>query len=253
MLDEVALDSESVTSEPELASEKSESKQEKMIPVSRVEELVKKAKLKGADKMKEELETLRAENDAFKNGQMQQVPATNPQATQASMGGMAAPVDVEAIKKQIFSELENKFKESQERRAQEELENTAKQIYDQYNSKMSSGKEAFEDFDTVMKDFNPSAFPNLVYLAAQIDNTPAVMYELMKNPTKLTSVVLMSERDPQAAQNMLGRISESIKANELAKAQEKNTAEPLKRLSSSNFGQDDGKPDLEKFKQMFRK
>lgn len=237
MTEDVALDQEAAT-EP-VDSADTGSQQEKMLPASRVEELVKKAKLKGRDSMQAELDALKAENAQLKSG--------------GSMGGMAVPaVDTESIKQQVLDDLRKQMQEANQQRAQEELEKEAKKIADTYHARMSAGKSAYEDFDAVMADFNPAAFPNLVFLASQVDNTPAVMYELNKNPSKLSTLVVLSERDPAAAQNMINKISASIKANEQAKAEEKNAPPPLGRLSSSTTGQDDGKKTVRDFKQMFR-
>jgi len=240
MTEDVALDTREVDS-GSVDNADADSQQEKMLPVSRVEELVKKAKLKGRDSMQAELEALKAENEKLKNN--------------GSMGGMAmpAPVDPEAIKQQVLNDLRQQMQQANEQRAQEELQKQAEAIANTYKSKMASGKDAFEDFETVMSDFNPAAFPNLVYLASQVDNTPAVMYELMKNPSKWATVAVLSERDPNAAQNMISKISASIKANEQAKAEEKNAPPPpLSRMSSSTTGQDNGSKSVRDFKAMFK-
>jgi hypothetical protein len=235
MTDDVALDKEVVSS-----SEEAEAAQpEKTLPVSRVEELVKKAKLKGRDSMQAELDALKAEN-------------ANLKTSTGSMGGMQIPVDKEALKQEVLNDLKQQFQKEHERRAQEEMEKEAKKIADSYHARMSSGKETFEDFDEVMADFNPAAFPNLVFLAQQVDNTPAVMYELMKNPSKWATIAVLSERDPQAAQNMINKVSASIKANDQAKAEEKTAPPPLSRMSSSPTGQDSGKPSLRDFKAKYK-
>jgi len=236
MTEEVALDKE-VSADPVEPS--IDDAQEKMLPVSRVEELVKKAKLKGRDSMQAELDALRAENEKLKTG--------------GSMGGMAVPtVDTDAIKKQVIADLQTQFQTANEERAKQELEREANKIADSYRSKMAAGKDAYEDFDSVMADFNPAAFPNLVYLASQIDNTPAVMYELNKNPSKLATLIVLSERDPAAAQSMISKISASIKANDQAKAEDKTPPAPLSRMSSSTTGQDNGTKSVRDFKSMFR-
>lgn len=237
MTDEVALDSEAVPAQVD-DSQQIESQQEKMLPVSRVEELVKKAKLKGRDSMQAELDALKAENDQLKNG--------------GSMGGMAMPVDPNAITQQVMASIKQQMQAESEERAKQELEAEASRIAQSYRSKMSSGKDAYEDFDDVMADFNPQAFPNLVLLASQMDNTPDVMYELMNNPAKFGTIAVLSERDPQAAQRMLSRISQSIQANKQAKAEQKQVPEPISRLSSSKTGQDDGSLSVRDFKKMFR-
>lgn len=235
MTDDVALDSDGAST-PDAAEN---AVSEKTLPVSRVEELVKKAKLKGRDSMQAELEALKAENATLRNN--------------GSMGGMPIPVDKEALKKEVLDDIRKQMAQASEQRAQEDMEKEARKIADSYHARMTGGKEAFDDFDDVMADFNPAAFPNLVFLASQVDNLPAVMYELNKNPAKLAAVTLMSERDPKSAQNMLAKISASIKANDQAKAEDKEVPPPLGRMSSSPTGQDSGKPSTVKdFKQMFR-
>lgn len=237
MTDEVALEETPVQEvAPEVAEERVP---EKMISASRVEELIKKAKLKGRDAMQDELEALRAENNQLKSGA-------------GTMGGMASPIDPEAMRKQILEDLQGQFQQENEARAQKEMEDEARRLAEEYNGKMKTGASQYEDFSDVTADFNPAAFPNLVYLANQAENTPAVIYELMKNPTKLATVSVLSERDPQSAANMINRISESIKANEQAKAQEQDSPAPLGRMQSSPLGRDTGQPGLADFKRMFR-
>lgn len=238
MTDELALDSE-VAPAPVEDSQQTESQQEKMLPVSRVEELVKKAKLKGRDSMQQELDALKAENEQLKNG--------------GSMGGMAVPaVDSNAITQQVMASIKQQMQAESEERAKQELEAEATRIAQSYRSKMAGGKEAYPDFEDVMADFNPQAFPNLVLLASQMDNTPDVMYELMSNPAKFGTIAVLSERDPQAAQRMLARVSQSIQANKQAKAEQKAVPEPISRLSSSKTGQDDGNLSVRDYKKMFR-
>ena len=239
MTDEVVLDSEDPSAAVDAENDKPQAEEESL-PKSRVEELVKKAKLKGRDSMQAELDALKAENETLK-------------ASGGSMGGMAAPVDPDQIINAVMAKMAEKQQADSEQRAREEMEKEAQRVADTYHARMASGKETYEDFDDVMADFNPAAFPNLVYLASQVDNTPAVMYELMKNPSKWATIAVLSERDPKAAQNMLGKISASIVANEQAKANERDVAPPLSRLSSSPTGQDSGKPSsVRDFKRMFR-
>lgn len=232
MTDETVLEQE-IVSEPEV--------QEKMLPVSRVEELVKKAKLKGRDSMQSELDALKAENENLKSN--------------GSMGGMqAAPtVDADAIKQQIMNDLRTQFQEANEKRAKEEIEIEGKKIYDSYQSKMQAGKQQYEDFDEIMSDFDPREFPNVVWLASQMDDPAGLMRELKMNPQKLANIAMLSERSPKTALDAMNKISASIKANEQAKAEDKDAPPPLGRMSSSvTTGQDNGTPSVRDFKAMFR-
>jgi hypothetical protein len=237
MDDVVVLADESA---PEVqAQEALQEQQEKMIPASRVEELIKKAKLKGRDAMQDELEALRAENSELKSGG-------------GSMGGMAAPIDVDALRKEILGDFRNQLQQDEESRVQAELEQEAQKMADDYKARMSSGKDYHEDFDEIMADFNPASFPNLVYLATQTENTPSVMYELMKNPSKLATIAVLSKEDPKLAQRQINQLSASIKANEQAKAAEKEVQSPLSRMQSSPAGRDNGDTSIADYKRMFR-
>jgi hypothetical protein len=236
MTDDVALDSE-VVLDPAVAEV---AEPEKTLPISRVEELVKKAKLKGRDSMQNELDALKAENAALKT-------------SAGSMGGMALPIDKEALKQEVLNEFRQQMEADKEQRAHEEMDKEAKRLAQTYHGRMSAGKDTYEDFDEVMADFDPAAFPNLVYLASQVDNTPDVMYELMQNPGKWSTVAVLADRDPRAAQSMINKISASIKANQQAKIEEKEVPQPLGRLSSSPTGQDKGTPSSVKdFKALYR-
>jgi len=167
------------------------------------------------------------------------------------MGGMAAPMDPEQMRKQIYDQIMGDFQSQDEERIQGELKKEAERMASDYRTRMDGGKEIHEDFDEIMADFNPAAFPQLVYLATQTENTSAVMYELMKNPNKLATLTVLSERDPNAASNMINKLSASIKANEQAKAAEKEVQSPLSRMQSSPAGRDSGDMSVADYKRMF--
>lgn len=219
--------------------------EEKMLPASRVQELIKKAKLKGRDDMMEQLAALQQENERLKS------------SGQPSMGGMTPQVDPDALRKQVLEDLRAQMQSEKEAQAQEQLRSEAEKLAQDFHVKMKSGSEHFEDFNDIMAEFDPSAFPQLVYLANATDNTAAVMYELAKNPSKLATAAVLSERDPRAAQNMINRLSASIRANEEAKAQEAKAQvnAPLNRLQPSPVGQDSRSVhdySVRDFKSMFR-
>lgn len=219
--------------------------EEKMLPASRVQELIKKAKLKGRDDMMEQLAALQQENERLKS------------SGQPSMGGMTPQVDPDALRKQVLEDLRAQMQSEKEAQAQEQLRAEAEKLAQDFQAKMKSGSEHFNDFNDIMAEFDPSAFPQLVYLANATDNTAAVMYELAKNPSKLATAAVLAERDPRAAQNMINRLSASIRANEEAKAQEAKAQvnAPLNRLQPSPIGQDSRSVhdyDVRDFKKMFR-
>ena len=238
---ELVTDTEIKSDPVELPTSHEDDSLEDMIPKSRAELLIKKAKLKGKEQMQSELDALKAENENLKS-------------KAGTMGGMAAGVSVEEVEQRVMANLRQQFQENAEARAQEELQKQAEQISNSYKAKMQAGKASYDDFDEVTADFKPENFPNLVWLVDKMDNAHDIMYELMSNPNKLATVVVMSERDPHAALNMLTKISTSIKTNQAAKAQEKDVQPPLGRLTSSSqtTGQDTGELSMRDMKRMFK-
>lgn len=238
---ELVTDTEIKSDPVELPISHEDDSLEDMIPKSRAELLIKKAKLKGKEQMQSELDALKAENENLKS-------------KAGTMGGMAAGVSVEEVEQRVMANLRQQFQENAEARAQEELQKQAEQISNSYKTKMQAGKASYDDFDEVTADFKPENFPNLVWLVDKMDNAHDIMYELMSNPNKLATVVVMSERDPHAALNMLTKISSSIKTNQAAKAQEKDVQPPLGRLTSSSqtTGQDTGELSMRDMKRMFK-
>lgn len=214
--------------------------EEKMLPASRVQELIQKAKLKGREQMTNELEALRAENEALKQNSQ-------------SMGGMAQAQDPNALAEQVYQRLQAQLQEQQEAAEQQQMQERLKQMALDYQTRIEGGKGRYEDFDEVMGEFNPAAFPQLVYLATSMDNTADLMYEIAKNPNKLATLAILAERDPVAAQAQMSKMSNAIKANTQALNAEPNINEPLKRLHASPTGQDTGAAQsIADFKKMFR-
>lgn len=235
------------TQEPESEATKSENDKnlEKMLPASYVNELVKKAKRKGERKMAQQLEEAQAELERLR-GQSQPQSEAQPQQQQqqqqpSSIGGMQQP-NMEDIERRAVEAMERKLKEREDAMRQEALQKQMESVAEKYYSKMEQGKQLYDDFEDITASFDPAAFPSLVYLASEVDNTPAVIYELQKNPSKLTHLAFLVERSPQMARSEIGKLSQSIKANQQAMQEERQTSEPLSRMQPSKVGADNGQP-----------
>ena len=127
---------------------------------------------------------------------------------------------------------------------QRQLKDEIDKAANAYLSKMAQGKQAYEDFDEITKDFDPTAFPQLIYLVSGIDNAADVIYDLsQRNPAKFAELQLLAERAPKLAQNELLKVSRSIAENKQAKADERsNSVEaPLDRLQPSRISGSNGK------------
>lgn len=217
--------------------------EEKTLPLHRVNEIVRREKAQAAEQARRELE-------AEYQQKMQQAA---PQAAQAqSFGGVdqisAAQIEKSIVDK-LMAEADRREKEYHLQAEQQRMEDLATK----YFSKMQSGNDTIPEFKDVMANFNPSAFPQIVFLAADLDNTPQVMYELAKNPQKLAAIDYLAQRDPNAARNALSDMARSISSNDEAKANHVSAKPPLTELkASAKGGVDTGKLTLADYKKMYR-
>ena len=205
---------------------------EKTLPVSRVNELVKKAKHKGERKMQDKLDALTQEIQQLKASQGQE-------QSPGGIGGISQ-VNPDQIRQQILDQVKQDIMSQQEEQQRKLIEDQARQVADQYHAKMGQGKDKYDDWDSVISDFEPEAFPELVYLANQTDNTADIIYELRKNPTKLVTLNNLVKASPRLAQAELAKLADSIKANQNAKLAENQVEEPLDRMKPSTVGVDNG-------------
>ncbi len=226
---------------------------EKMLPASQVNELIKKAKRKGEQKMQEQLDAAKQQIEQLQAQQAQQqvqnVAQTGSQQQPQQQQGQQQPqVDTQQVMQQVMQQLQLRQQEEQEKREREQLEQEVNQVAQQYFGKMAQGKDMFEDFEAITADFNPAEFPQLVFLANQMDNTPAIIYELRKNPGKLADLAVLVEKSPSMAKNELSKLSESIKRNDEAKRGLQEAQDPLTRLKPSPVGTDSGTKSVRDFK-----
>ena len=105
----------------------SESEPEKMLPVSRVNELIGKAKHKGERKMQDKLDAVTQELEQLKAVQAQGQP-------QVGLGGIAQ-VNPDQIRQQILEQVKQDIVSRQEEQQRRLVEDQAKQVADQYHAK----------------------------------------------------------------------------------------------------------------------
>jgi vacuolar-type H+-ATPase subunit I/STV1 len=225
---------------------------EKMLPASQVNELIKKAKRKGEQKMQEQLDAAKQQIEQLQSQQAQQqlqnTAQTGSPQQAPQQGQQQGSIDAQQIQQQVMQLMQQKQQEEAQKRHDEQLEQEVNQVAQQYFGKMAQGKDMFEDFEAVTADFNPAEFPQLVFLANQLENTPAIIYELRKNPGKLADLAVLVEKSPNMARNELSKLSESIKRNDEAKRNLQEPQDPLNRLKPSPVGTDNGTKSVRDFK-----
>lgn len=141
---------------------------------------------------------------------------------------------------QVEQRLMQKAQDHQDQLARKAQEEQMQQIADNYFNKMSTGKEMFEDFDDIMGDFKPESFPEVIYLASEMENTPQIMYELAKNPHKLATIYSLAKADPNQAKRALKKLSDSIAHNEQAQDEYVSTNPPLSKPNPSRVSTEKG-------------
>lgn len=225
---------------------------EKMLPASQVNELIKKAKRKGEQKMQEQLDAAKQQIEQLQAQQAQQqvenvAQSGSPQPPQQQQGQQQG-ADAQQVIQLVMQQLQQQKQEEEQKRHQEQIEQEVNQVAQQYFGKMAQGKDMFEDFEAITADFNPAEFPQLVFLANQMDNTPAIIYELRKNPGKLADLAVLVEKSPNMARSEIAKLSESIKRNDEAKRNLQEPQNPLNRLKPSPVGTDNGQKTIRDFK-----
>ena len=204
---------------------------EKLLPQTHVKKIAARENEQGYARGRREAE----EEYNRKLAEMQQA---GQQQQQRNAGG-TRDMDADAMYQQVQERFNT---EMQERQLKQEMENIA----NNYVSKMQQGKAAYDDFDAVTGDFDPAAFPQLVYLVAGIDNAADVIYDLSKNPSKLVTLDALAQKSPKQATAELLKLSRSIAENQHAKNEANNqtTAAPLDHLQPSRISGSNGKQSI---------
>ncbi len=199
--------------------------QEKTLTQSQVNAIVQREKERAAEKARREAE------EVYK----QQLAQAGQQVSQSQRSG-ASEVDADTIYQQVQQRF---MQEMQQRQQEAEMQNVA----NKYLQQMQGGKDAYPDFHEVTADFDPTEFPQLVYLVAGLDNAADVIYDLSKNPAKLATMDLLASRAPKKAQAELLKLATSIKDNRQAAkdAENQDVNAPLDRLQPTRIGTGNGK------------
>lgn len=205
---------------------------EKTLTQSEVNALIAREKQNAAARARQEVE--REYQQRAEQMQAQQQMQSQQQEQQGLRQG---PSEAEADA--LYQQVQERFnREMQERQFQQEMTNVA----NAYHAKMDYSRKAYSDFDEVTKEFDPTAFPQLVYLVSGLENAGDIIYDLSKNPNKLATLDLLAQRSPRLAQAELAKLSTSISQNSMARqeAEQNPTLAPLSPLQPSRVSGSNG-------------
>lgn len=143
--------------------------------------------------------------------------------------------------RQVIGEIFNE-KEANYSKIQKENNNRieSEKISQEILSKFDESKKKYEDFEEETQGVNYEYHAPVLLLANKFDNTGDIFYELQKKPSKLITIHgLLHAGDKEKALSEIKKISDSIKNNEAA-VNSKKPPRPLNQIKSSNIAGDTG-------------
>lgn len=198
---------------------------ERMLPQSKVNELVGNARREAAEKA--------AQRAVEEYKKQHQYSASESTYSQKSLS--------EDDVKRLTGEELNRQREEWERQSLERQQaEAAKRIVNSYQEKIAAGKDKYQDFEAVTNNVDMRYYPNVVQLLAEhVDNAADVFYDLARNRTKLHQIESVCQHNPQDAIYEIQRLANSIKSNEDI-SRVKTPHSPLSQQRPSNTGTDSG-------------
>ena len=197
----------------------------------------------------------KGKQEARMEQEQQQAPQQQPQVPQASQqaqgtfGGMAQVQSPEDIQRMIAEHVPQYLQAQAD-----EYKN--KQFVEGFVSKMQAAEQQYPGLEAKLDDLNWNApgTQALAQMVNNLENSGDIMNELMENPEKMGSLLTLIHEQPKLAQNKLASLSNSIKTNQAAIAQEKSAQSPIGQMKSSvNAGVDDHNLSVKDLKKMFKR
>ena len=215
--------------------EQVEAPSEKMLPQSQVDDIVGR-------RVAEAQARARQQAQQEHEGELQRMREEQNKA-QAYGDGGSREADADAI----YQQVQEKFNQEMQKKA---FEDEISRVAQSYQQKVSAAKGGYSDFDEITANFDPTEFPQLVYLVANMENAGDIIYDISKNPSKLATLNQLAKESPRFAQAELGKLSKSISDNKLAQqeAAGQQVDAPLGRLQPSQISGNNGKMGIRDFK-----
>lgn len=237
------LENQDTSGEPTEQSEAAEN-DELQVPVynkKQVSDIVKREREKAIEKGKRE---------ALMELQQQQQTMQQPAQQEArGPGGMpqAQPqMSPEQIKQMLAEHMPQALQEHVA-----ELQN--QQLINSFVSKMQAAEAKYPGLESKLNKLDYGTLAPLVKMANEMDNTGDIMHELVSNPMKMGNLLTLMHAQPSMAHQALGDLSNSIKQNQEAKAEEAQAKDPMSQIKSSSHAEmDNASMSVKDFRKMFK-
>jgi len=214
-----------------------------MLPKATVSKIVERERLKAFEKGKKEALMELQQQQAQAPVQQEQMQQQAPQ----SLGGMQQ-MSQSDIERMIAEQAPQALQAHVSRLQQEQMVNS-------FVSKMQAAEQKYPGLEAELNSLNyeDPRMHRFIASANQMENTGEIMKEVLDNPTKMESLLNLSYNQPHLAQKTLASLSDSIKLNQQALAEDAQARDPLSQLKpSQNARLDDGAMSVVDFKKMFR-
>ncbi len=215
-----------------------------MLHKNTVSKIVERERQKAFEKGKQEA-LMQLQQEQQQQMQQPEPPQLAPQQP-GNLGGMPQmnPADIERmIAERLPQQLQSHI---------EGLKN--EQMINGFVSKMQAAEAKYPGIEEKLNnlDYSP-AMAKVIGLANDMENTGDIMHEILSNPSKLMDLLNMAREQPKLAAQQIASLSNSIKTNQEALAQEKQAQDPMSQLKpSTSAGMDNGAMSVSDFRKMFR-
>ena len=182
--------------------------------------------------------------------QQQQAPQESAPAPQQA----AAPQQLGGMQQMSAADIERMIAE----RAPQLLQDHVNQLKNQqtvesFVAKMQAAEAKYPGLEAKLNEIDYSSMAPLISLANDMENTGDIMKELLDNPMKMGNLLTLQYTQPAMAKRAMAELSNSIKTNQDALAQEKQAQDPMSQLKpSTSAGMDNSAMSVSDFRKMFR-
>lgn len=249
----MTLDTEQqITNEPESLEQEaskennavSKDNEERLYNSREVSAIVKREREKALEKARRDTLMEQQSQNQSQSAEVAPAPMQQQQA-QTGLGGMNN-LSPEQVQQMMHQELP-KLMEQHIHQAKQE------QVINSFVNKMQAAEEQHPGLESELNQLNwkDNRTSAIAMLANDLENTGDVMRELLDHPGKFGELLNLIDSQPHLAAKQLYSLSNSIKQNQKAQAENKRAHEPLGQIKPSlNAGMDNGQASVTDFRKM---
>lgn len=245
---------ENLEQEPIVPQEpQGEPENDDMLPKATVSKIVERERLKAFEKGKQEalMELQQQQQNPMQQEQQMQQPQQAPMQQQGQMGGMPqmSQADIERLINERAPQL------LQQQLEQKAAEFKSQQLINDFVAKMQAAEEQYPGLEKELNEleYDKPGMMELIQLANGMENTGAIMKEMLDHPMKMGGIINLIHTQPRKAMQEMAKLSNSIKQNQDALKEDAQARDPLSQLRpSQNIGQDSSSMSVTDFRKMFR-